>query len=238
MNYAIELNSDQSERILKGACGIQQPVQVQPRAWPDGDALRGHLQHYDGDTVAAQVQPTQPCDPDRLLNTYCHVLLSRDDGDYFFDCHVVAARQNGGGVELILARPQTIAVTQRRQSGRSFPARASAVQISRQTDGDLHCCEGRLYNLGEDGLACKLTKDHATPVALGQTWCLCFQIPDHDHVFKIDAAVRRILPSSSAQDVILGFEFDREHLDPTQHRELRNLLNQRQHAGEAAGAKA
>ena len=134
-----------------------------------------------------------------------------------------------------MAWPETILVQQRRRSNRLPLARSSTVQLSHRDGERLDTISGRLYNLSEDGMAFQVLKADADAIELGQTWCACFEVPEQDHCYKFEGTIRRTLPSSSADAVILGMQFEHATIDLDELKCLREFLSNRHHSGVALG---
>ena len=236
MTFAIELSPGQSKRILECACRAHHSVRLSPKSWiespaqrvqPATPAIQCKLVEYDDEALELETPRLGSTDFKSLLNIYCQIELELQDGQYFFDSHIVAVRQRsrldplrgrdagvaglnppGADVCLMLAWPGSILVKQRRRSGRLALARSSTVQLSRHQGERLESFEGQLYNLSEDGLAFQLPKRDAEKLQDGQTGCACFEVPQQDHCYKFEGLICRVLPSSSQDSVIVAMHFD------------------------------
>lgn len=236
MTQAIELSSRESRRILMSARQAGRQVRLHPKSWPDSRCIIGALVDGPDSALEVEARPDAQADLHNSLTRYCQVELDLAEGQFFFDSHVVAVRQGAETVRLSLAWPQTILVLQRRSAGRSALARSSHVQISREEHGRLSTLGGRLYNLSQDGLAFKAQEPYAEEIEIGQTWSVCFEVPEQAYVYRLEGTVRRLLPSSCQGDVIVGVQFDAAANDAKDLDQLREFLNQRGRAGAAMGA--
>ena len=235
MNYAIELKPSQSRRVLEYACRAQLEARLLPKPWTTPNPIACRIVDSDDDSITLQAQPPASADFRSFLNIYCQIELDLDDGQYFFDSNIVSVRQEGEHLNLSVAWPETILVQQRRRSNRLPLARSSTVQLSHHDGEHLETISGRLYNLSEDGMAFQVLKADADAIELGQTWCACFEVPEQDHCYKLEGTIRRTLPSSSADAVILGMQFEHATIDLDELKCLREFLSNRQHAGAAMG---
>jgi c-di-GMP-binding flagellar brake protein YcgR len=238
MNYAIELKPSQSKRVLECACRAQPEVRLLPKPWATPHPLVCRIIDNDDDGVILQASLTADADFRSLLNIYCQIELDLDDGQYFFDSNIVAVRQQDEHLHLSIGWPETILVQQRRRSHRLPLARSSTVQLSHLSGEHLETISGRLYNLSEDGMAFQVLKADADAIEPGQTWCACFEVPEQDHCYKFEGVIRRTLPSSSADAVILGMQFEHANIDLDELTQLREFLSDRQHSGAASGGSS
>jgi c-di-GMP-binding flagellar brake protein YcgR len=214
----ITLRAEQSNRMLRCAARNGQAVSVRPKAW--NRALVGELQvaeHGDVDIVVEL--SADEFDP-IVVNMYCEVIIELEDGRYQFDSHIIAARPRSQSTQLLLAWPDQTLVFQRRRAGRVRVAHSSVVQVHRDEGEGMESFNGQLYNLSPHGLAFKVTADVCSRLQIGEQWSICFELPDEDHTFRVDADVRRILRSSASGYLIVGAEF---HTDGSNANEVERI---------------
>lgn len=234
MTPAIELDREQSMRVLQDACRGGCEIQLRPKAWSHEHILRARLEDGEGETLKALCELPEE-QSTSLVNMYCEFEITLADGRYLFDSHVLSVRRREARVELTVAWPRGLLVHQRRRASRTAMASSSSVQLSRQEGDQLLSCEGQLYNLCKDGLAFKIGLSEARLLDCGQEWCVCFEVPEQGHCYKLKAAVSRKLPSSDRGAVIVGLEFGP---DPANHEDLEQLgayLDQRQRKHSSMG---
>lgn len=248
MRYAIELSGLESARVLEQACAEGRGAFVQPKSWrgrPWPAVLTGcregqlelqlHLDHAYAEVDLPSDPPPQSAAPEQgLLNTYCTVELELEDGRYFFESHILTARPRGEGLHLSMAAPPNILVQQRRRARRSAIASSSIVQLSRQDDDRL-TCQGRMYNLSPEGLACQVSTGEARIMGLGEPWWVCFELPEQAQWYKLGARVCRQVPSSAEGFVIVGMEFERHSANAEQLDRLQGFLAERQRVQRPGG---
>jgi len=226
MKYAIELSRKQAARILQCASRAHQQVRFQSKSWADGKGLAMHLANCEEGCLHLEAEWDDQVENILLPNTYCQIEMEIEDNDYFFDSHILSVRRHQEVLNIEVVCPETILVQQRRRSKRKTIASSSDVQISREENDELHIYEGKLYNLSEDGLAFKISKTQSSGVDIGQIWCVCFEVPEQSYCYKLEAVVRRKVPSSSEGDIILGMEFELGDVD--QLKQLHDFLSDRQ----------
>lgn len=234
MKYAIELSTAQSARVLEEACRSRQGARVQPKSW-QGRALSAELTACREDCLELEAvvagEAAAGLDLAVLLNTYCTVELELAGGQYFFESHLRAARWREQHLHICLAKPDTVLVQQRRRSRRAAIASSSVVQFSRQDGDQLLSCQGCMYNLSHEGLACQLPRDKSVPVVVGDSWFVCFEVPEQSQWYKLGACVCRRVPSSAAGFVIVGMEFEHSPANDDQLARLAVFLEERRRAG-------
>ncbi len=235
MKYAIELNRDQSERLLDLAAQNHSIVRIHPKSWPSSRRIEAKLDRHDPHGQLELTAEGVTDSLDSLLNMYCQIDLDFGDGQYFFDSHLMHVHHHGKKVHLAVAWPETIVVQQRRKHQRTALAGASQVLVSRSVGDDLFSFSGTLYNLSEEGLAFKLTTSDAEKIEVGQNWCACFEVPEQTHFYKLGAVIRRKMASSSEGFVIVGVEFD--PMDQPEIQTLRTFLNARRESRALIGGQ-
>ncbi len=235
MTFAIELSNNQSRRILERACRAHQQLGLLPKSWSGSNPIRCQLVGSDDNALELQVPHLGRADFTSLLNTYCQIDLELNDGQYFFDSHILAARQREDAVCISLAWPESILVKQRRRSSRTALAKSSTVQLSCRQGDRIETFQGQLYNLSEGGLAFKLPRSDAQQIEIGQTCCACFEVPEQDHCYKFQGAICRTGPSSEKDAVIMGMQFDPTAIDQQDLNHLREFLTSRSRCTPASG---
>lgn len=151
-----------------------------------------------------------------LIGTYCDAVLELGQNRYLFSTDVVCVElgsklANGvyGEIHILLARPETIQVAQRRRFRRIQLPQSSQIEIRwTNDDGSSGGGVGWLYNIGQDGIACRTDTLLADRLWIGQEVSLDFSLrPGEPEHYRVDAVLCSKTPAGSADRTILGLQF-------------------------------
>lgn len=147
-----------------------------------------------------------------LIGSYCDATLQLGENRYFFSTDVTRVDPVGPGrlgVQLYLTRPDVIQVAQRRRFRRIQLPRASQVEIRWPSpDGSIAGGVGWLYNIGQDGIACRTDTLLADRLYIGQEVVINFSLrPGEAEHFILDAIICNKTPAGTRDRTILGMQF-------------------------------
>ena len=159
---------------------------------------------------AAEIQAVERLSP--LIGTYCDVTLQLGEHRYLFSTDVTHVEPAGPGqtdVRLYLRRPDVIQVAQRRRFRRIQLPQASQVEIRwHGEDGGAAGGVGWLYNIGEDGIACRTDTVLADRLYIGQEVVIDFSIrPGEAERFVLDAVICNKTPAGNQDRTVIGLQF-------------------------------
>lgn len=222
MDYAIELNHMQTTRVMQRVYDAGIMVHVQPKCW--SGSFEALLLTGSGEVFELRADHASGGKAEQLTNMYCQIEFDLNDGHYFFDSYVVSARCAADVLFLCVARPDTILVRQRRRTERMDSEQGVIAQMTSVDSDRFSSHQGELRDLSEDGLALKLSAPEADQFQIDQKWCVCFELPEQAHVYKLSGIVRQITPSSGNRKVVIGVEFDQHENNEPELEHLREFL--------------
>ncbi|MEP0843897.1 MAG: PilZ domain-containing protein [Phycisphaerae bacterium] len=199
----------------------------------NGVALPRGRRSYSAPLVVAVPPSTSPATPDQpastprvdraaidrcqaLVGTYCDCCLHLAQNRYLFSADVTSVELGSklsggsyGGIQVYLTRPETIQVAQRRRFRRIQLPQSSQIEIRwRNDDGSTGGGVGWLYNIGQDGIACRTDTLLADRLWIGQEVALDFSLrPGEPEHYRLNGIVCNKTPSGSADRTILGIQF-------------------------------
>ena len=229
MSYAIELNKRQSNRIIEQALRRQAEIMLETRTAAEDEPLVGEIEQDQACTLALSLQRDPGVLLDNLIGVYTDGHLSMGESRYLFSTHIIDVTPNGRFGRLIVARPETVLVVQRRRFWRAQLAESSQVRVSYDTPDGPEAVLGSLCNISPGGLAMKLDQHQAEGLLIGETVQAHFVLPELDRTFNFEAIVCSKTPAGSPEAIILGVQFT--NVEPTDQRvvALRNHLRGGQH---------
>jgi hypothetical protein len=147
-----------------------------------------------------------------LIGTYCDAAVEMGENRYLFSADVTRVEPLGPGrtgARIYLTRPDVIQVAQRRRFRRIQLPQASQVEIRwRNEDGSSAGGVGWLYNIGQDGIACRSDTLLADRLCIGQEVSIDFSLrPGEAEHFILDAVVCNKTPAGTQDRTILGMQF-------------------------------
>jgi len=159
---------------------------------------------------AADIQAVERFSP--LIGTYCDVVMEVGENRYLFSSDVARVEPAGPGrpgVRFYLTRPDVIQVAQRRRFRRIQLPHASQVEIQwRGEDGRTTGGVGWLYNIGQDGIACRTDTLLADRLCIGQEVTIDFALrPGEPEHYVLDAVICNKTPAGTQDRTIIGMQF-------------------------------
>lgn len=147
-----------------------------------------------------------------LIGTYCDGVIEMGENRYLFSADVTRVEPLGPGrpgARIYLTRPDVIQVAQRRRFRRIQLPQAAQVEIRwRNDDGSNAGGVGWLYNIGQDGIACRSDTLLADRLCIGQEVTIDFSLrPGEAEHFILDAVVCNKTPAGTQDRTILGMQF-------------------------------
>jgi hypothetical protein len=147
-----------------------------------------------------------------LIGTYCDATVEMGENRYLFSSDVTRvepAWPGRQGVRIYVTRPETLQVAQRRRFRRIQLPQASQIEIRwRGEDDATGKGVGWLYNIGQDGIACRTDTLLADRLFIGQEVMIDFSLrPGEQEHFVLDAVICNKTPAGTADRTILGMQF-------------------------------
>ncbi len=207
MKYATELNKRQSQRVIEQAIRLKAPVLIEPRTLDNLESIKGCLQDGQPDTLLIQFAEEPIPAAVFIPTSYCEGRLFVGDNRYLFTTNVLELDTRDELASLTVVRPETIQVLQRRKFWRASLHESSEVRFSWKDEGANSHTAGQLLNLSPDGLACRLSRDAADAILIGDPIEASFQLPSCDHLFELTGVLCNKTPGGSPDTMIVGLQF-------------------------------
>jgi len=224
VKYAIELNPRQSQRVLEQAIRVKAPVLIEPRTLESMEGLKGTLQG--GSAENLQVYFCEPSIPVGAFvpTSYCDARLFVGDNRYLFTTSVLELDTRGQPACLTLARPETIQVLQRRKFWRATLRESSEVSLHWSSSSGEAEAVGALCNISPDGMACRLSRQDADAMFIGDPVRVRFALPFYDRTFDLTAVICNKTPGASSDSMLVGLQFVADEQGSQEIRALREYL--------------
>lgn len=199
----IDLNVRQSMRILQqarrtGAC-------VTISALSGGPELRGHISSVSDGTLEIVVAgsipashglgPGSPCDAMFTVSSECHG----------FETVIRLAESKAGRTRVVLRRPDSVWVRQRRRFWRTAVRESSTVDLT--FAGETSSFGGTMFNISPDGLACRVDRVNADPLKVGDQLTARFVLDGEEESFSLVTELRGKTPAAGSEQTILRLQF-------------------------------
>lgn len=209
MRYGIDLNARQAGRVFEQAIRTQATILLEPSVWGYFDGLKGFIGSGDERTLMVEITESPPQPLEGVRGLYCDVEMVVGGHRYMFCSDIVEVVAVGGRESLVLSRPETLQVAQRRQFWRTALAEPSLVSLvvpGREDEPYV----ASLYNISQDGMACRADGSAADGVMIGDEVRTVFDLPRCSQRFDLRAVVCNKTPSADPEKMILGLQFVRE----------------------------
>ena len=222
MKYAIDLNSRQAGRAFEQAIRSNASVTLDVTVCDDHQTLKGFVASGDGQTLMVELVEPPERSLEGLQGSYCDVGMTLGGHQYMFCADVVDMVKLGGTQTLVLCRPESLQVAQRRRFRRAFVADSSIVQIA-TAGAQGHQYKAYLFNISQDGLACRAGREVGDVLLIGDVVHSQFELPHCETEFELDAVVCNKTAAADPDWVILGLQFVRNPEDSPCRETLRKL---------------
>ncbi|UCG33961.1 MAG: PilZ domain-containing protein [Phycisphaerales bacterium] len=225
MSFAIELNERQSNRILEQAMRRQAEVMLETKLGAENGPIIGEIAPGQAHTIGLKIKSDPGVLLDSLIGVFAEGYIQMGECRYLFSTHIIDVASDGRHGRMILARPQTLMVLQRRRFWRTQYAESSDVEISYEAGPLTQTVIGALCNISPGGMAVRLKGTQADSLLIGETVRTRFELPNLNHVFKFDAVLCNKTPGAEGEAVLLGLQF--ANLDRNEQAEvlLRSYLH-------------
>ncbi len=223
MKHAIDLNPRQAARVFEQATRSHATILLEPSVWGYFDGLKGFIASGDERTVMVEITESPPQPLEGLRGLYCDAELLLSGHRYMFCSDIVEVVRLGEGTQtLVLSRPATLQVAQRRRFWRADLAEPSSVWLASDgPEGQRHMAS--VYNISQDGMACRADVAASDVLLIGDTVDSSFDLPRCPRHFKLKAVVCNKTPAADEGKVILGLQFVRDQADREASESLRIL---------------
>jgi len=207
MPFLFDLGFSQSNRVIEQAVRRRAEITLEPRSWPDHEALPvvvfGSGERFlHVETVAKHDLPLES-----LVGVHLDAQMTLGQTLYIFDSHLTDIDYDRTKPALLLNRPRTLKVVQRRRFQRKALRSTCRVHLDPDPGGNGGPVTGELLNLSPDGMACRLGEEAAGSMPVGQRLHVAFCPQDAESGFEFDAVLTNKSQAGSEGNFILGLAF-------------------------------
>lgn len=208
------------------AAAVDQHAFVSVRAKGEGFDLncRGALIARSEDDLSIQLT----CDDSKVRALFecatVHVVFEVGGARYMFDAsEPLWWDENEAGI-LHLSTPATLAVADRRRSPRRRLKHPTTVMLESEEAAEAWTTHGAMLNLSADGMACRIGRDRAAQLAVGQIICVVFRLPDANDPLRWAARVTNTTEAGTPDQTVVGLEFVTDKDDGKDRERLRRAV--------------
>ncbi len=216
MVAVLDLTSRQVSRVLNQAARAHTTLLVDARPRNSRPALSGTLDAQLENLLRIRVDDHSISADESLLpvvGAYCDVQMSIDREQYAFSTCIVDVLEANQPRTLMLAKPEVIHVTNRRQFVRYVPDRETHVRLWPPGAQNAYTC--RLVDIGPNGLACRAHRGDLDEVLfVGDDIALELDLQTIDETFAILATLCSKTLELDRTNMTIGFEFNEKSDDP------------------------
>ncbi|MBN1511795.1 MAG: PilZ domain-containing protein [Phycisphaerae bacterium] len=219
--FAQPLDARQTARLLELAVRSQARVALCPQGSDEAAAWSGTIVAAAPESLCIAL-PAGATPPSTLISMCCEATLHLGPDRYVFGTNVMAVIDTDTPVRMEFARPDVLYATERRRFCRMKTRPSCSVRITQA--GDAGCETGALFNVGMGGVACRIEREAADRLELGERVQVAFHLENDTREFNLAAVVRSKTPLDGQDRIILGMEFAFGESDPIQRRRLSEAL--------------
>ncbi len=222
-SVVIDLGVGPSARLLERAVRGHVPVRLEVKSQDDAPALSVRMAQQLDDALLVQID--QPADALPLESTYCDASFALDGQEYMFTTVVQEVIAGAQPPTLRIARPKVVHAWQRRRFLRAAFADSAAIYLGKHNSFDVPEAEGRILNVSQDGVACRVHARYADHRAVGEAVSVQFTIGALPEVLQLNAVIRSKTPGGTPGAIILGLQFEECESSRLQRERLGAALN-------------
>jgi len=225
MRFLFDLGLSQSNRVIEQAVRCRAKITLEPRSWPDHEALPVVVLGSDERLLRVETVAEHDLPLESLVGVHLDAQMTLGQTLYLFDSHLAEIDYDRTKAVLLLDRPKTLQVTQRRRFQRKALRPTCQVRLDPKPGGNGGPVSGELLNLSPDGMACRLVEEAAEPIPVGQRLHVAFCLQDAEPGFEFDAVLTNKSHAGSEGNFILGLAFRAGPKDRRAKAERERLCN-------------
>lgn len=234
MRAVITLGPQAAQQALEAAIRTQAAIVIELPGFP-GSSINGLLISGDDKALLLEITGQPPSSIEGVLNAQGSATVYAESR-YLFSTTITDAPRYGQSTLLAIARPQKLAVLERRRFVRARLAPSSRVRIKWRVGEVEHSHSASLLNVSAEGLACRLQGEVASDIRQGSHLKATFQLPGQEGEFDLDVTVMNKVPASEGC-FILGLRFHESSRSLERVAALRTFLEKAAHSRRAVEAR-
>lgn len=207
MRYGFDLKPRQARRITLQAISEQTTVWLEPHGWPDPEPLVTELVDADDVHWKLSFEPDPALTAARLVGRCVDGTFTLGEHRYQFSSYVIGVHPERMPSHVLIARPESLLVIQRRRFKRHSLKQSSAVRFTWLRGEETVSALGDLLNIGPEGLACSLPSDAVEGLLVGNPVQIEFHLPEAAQYFVLEAEIVSKTPASTPDRSVVGVCF-------------------------------
>ncbi len=217
------MSPGQTDAILNLAIDARATVEI---GWSEriGDALAGTLAGGDDRSLHITIPEIEELRTNAFEPLELEVTMMVAGGRYLFATRPLDPPPLSSCEVLLVARPTTLTVLERRRSRRRNLREPSTVVLHLPDERDAWQCAASILNVSADGLACRVENADAERIPVGRNVVTDFQVSVVDERFQMTGRVVNSTRAGTPGHVVLGVEFLTEEASHAQRTRLREAL--------------
>jgi len=219
--FAQPLDARQTARLLELAVRGHARVALCPQGSDEAAAWSGTIVAAAPESLCVAL-PDGVTPPATLVSMCCEAPLHLGQARYVFATNVMGVIDTDSPVRMEFARPDTLYAMERRRFCRVKTRPSCSVRVT--AAGTDATETGALFNVGMGGVACRIEREAADRLEVGQSVQVAFHLEHDAREFSLAAVVRSKTPLDGQDRIILGMEFALGESDPIQRRRLSEAL--------------
>lgn len=216
--YAFDLNERQSNRVLEQAARARAQVYLEVSDAQEQGPLTGCITKAN-DVLTIQLDEESESQHRPICGQYYQVVMGIHHQRYMMVCSVVELEFRQSGAMLILARPKTVQVLQRRKFYRLQPGQMVPVYVTwKDSDGTMHSAPtlGQLQDIHPEGMGVKLPMELDQDLFIGEIVHIRFSINAREPDFEIVATICHKKVRKERNELFIGLQFELDHSEESQ----------------------
>jgi hypothetical protein len=205
-SVVVEIAPDSTVRVIEQAVRKNHPLKLEFSNHRDLDDLAGRFTEARRDALIVTVEDIRPDAAWR--SACCEGSFSLGGVEYLFSSSVLDFSEPDRGAKIEIVRPETLHTWQRRRFMRATVADSSYVTLCAPGDFRQPLFEGKMLNVSEDGLACRVERASVDRYAIGERLGAQFALGATARPHRLNAVIKSKTPGGTEGTIILGIQFD------------------------------
>jgi len=210
-SYAFDLTNRQSSRVLEQAARARSQVYLEPADAAEGVTLSGWLIEATSEVLVIHLAPEHSSDRKPICGQYYQAIISVHQNRYLASTSIVELEARQEGPVLIVSRPSTVQVLQRRKYERMRLGQSVPICLAwKDPDGGMHSTPamGQIQDIHLEGMGMKLPLEVEPHLFIGEIVHVRFSLNARQPDFDVAATICHKHIDAKRAQVIVGLQFE------------------------------